>query len=67
MGDIDRALNRLQKAAEKVDRASTTLDDARRERDDALRAARDVKASYVQMQEASGLSAVTVAKVLRTR
>jgi hypothetical protein len=65
VADIDRALAKLRKASERVSRLDADREDAMRERNEAIKAAAAVKATYVQMQEAAGISQVTIAKVLR--
>ncbi len=59
------ALKKLETAARKLVESTDRQQQAMRARDEALRAARDAGATYVEMQEASGLSSVTVSKALR--
>lgn len=65
MASLSQALAKLRRTASKHRTAIVKSEETRAERDDALREARDAGATYLEMQEAAGLTVATVTKALR--
>lgn len=65
MAQVDRALAQLRKTAKKLEQLDADRIAAMRERDEALRAAKEERATWAELQEASGLSPATITKALK--
>lgn len=65
MAEVDRALAQLKTAAKRLAKLDADRADAMRDRDEALRAAKEARATWAELQDASGLSPATITKALR--
>jgi hypothetical protein len=65
MAEVERALAQLKKTAKRLEQLDEQRAIAMRERDDALRAAKEARATWAELQEASALSPATITKALK--